>query len=264
MYQLHWGLEQSPFCTVHDERFFYENPTHNEALARLHYLVENRRRVGLLAGPRGSGKSLLLDVFARQLKRQGHEAACASALGAGQRELLWSLAAELGLNPRIDADTFTLWRALADGVAALRHQRRTVVLLVDDIDRAGDGVKLLCLRLSQIEPSADARLTLVMTAADPRRAGRSLLGLCDLRIDVEPWDVDDTAGFLHASTTRAGRAEAVFDLPASRRLHDLTHGIPRQVTQLAELALAAGAGKGLECVDEATVDSAYRELFAGA
>ena len=81
--------------------------------------------------------------------------------------------------------------------------------------------------------------------------------------DVEPWDVDDTAGFLSASTTRAGRSEALFDLSASRRLHDLTHGIPRQVTQLAELSLAAGAGKGLDCVDEETVESAYRELFAG-
>jgi general secretion pathway protein A len=263
MYQSHWGLDESPFRAVRDERFFYENPTHNEALARLHYLVENRRRVGLLAGPRGSGKSLLLDVFARQLRRQGHEAACASALGADQRELLWTLAAGLRLNPRIDAEIFTLWRALADGVAALRYQQRTVVLLVDDVDRAGDVVKLLCLRLAQIEPSADARLTLVMTAADPRYVGRSLMGLCDLRIDVEPWDVDDTAGFLNASTTRAGRAEAVFDLAASRRLHDLTQGIPRQVTQLAELALAAGAGRGLDCVDEATVDSAYRELFAG-
>lgn len=263
MYQAHWRLQESPFLAMRDARFFYENPVHNEALARLHYLVENRRRVGLLLGPAGSGKSLLMDVFARQLREQGEDAAAAGALGVGQRELLWTLAAELKLNPDVNAETFTLWRAISDCVTELRYQQRSLVLLIDDVDRAGDDVRRLCQRLSQLDPSTDARLTLVLSAGDARHLGRSLLGLCDLRIDVDPWEPEDTAGYLLASTTRAGREEAIFDLSAAQRLHTLAAGIPRRVTQLAELSLVAGAGKGLECINEDTVESAYRELFAG-
>jgi type II secretory pathway predicted ATPase ExeA len=261
MYQSHWGLSESPFRGSRDVRYFYQSPVHDEALARLHYLVENHRRAGLLAGPAGSGKSLVLEVLRRQLRRQGTEVARACALGAGERELLWSLADDLRLNPRPDADTFALWRVVADCVTELRYQRRDAVLLVDDVDRGGEDVRRLCQRLTQIDPAPDSRLTLVLTAIDPRRLGRSLLGLCDLRIELDPWDADETAGYLSASLSHAGRVAPIFDPAASRRIHALAQGIPRRVGQLAELALVAGAGKGLSSIDEDTVESAYRELL---
>lgn len=264
MYQAHWGLRESPFRSSRDVRYFYESPMHDEALSRLHYLVENHRRVGLLVGPRGTGKSLLLDVFRQQLRRQGADVAEASALGTSERDLLWLLADSLRLNPQGDADTFRLWRSITDCVVELRYQRRPVVLLVDDVDRAGDDVKRLCLRLAQIDPSPDSLVTLVLSVAEERRLGRTLLELCDLRIDLDPWDADDTAGYLSASVANAGRTDPIFDLAATQRIHALAQGIPRRVSQLAELSLVAGAGKLLTTVDEATVESAYRELFAGA
>ena len=66
MYASHWGLRESPFRNCLDPHCFYQSPTHEEALARLHFLVEQHRRLGLLLGPDGSGKSLLLEVFAAQ------------------------------------------------------------------------------------------------------------------------------------------------------------------------------------------------------
>ncbi len=63
MYETHWGLDVSPFRGLADPRFFYCSPTHDEALARLTFLVENRRRLGLLLGEPGSGKTLVLKVL---------------------------------------------------------------------------------------------------------------------------------------------------------------------------------------------------------
>ena len=71
MYPTRWGLSETPFATRLDPRFFHPSPTHEEALARLHFLVDDGRRLGLLSGSRGSGKSLLLQVFARQIRRVG-------------------------------------------------------------------------------------------------------------------------------------------------------------------------------------------------
>ena len=64
MYQKYWGLRESPFRSGRARRRFYNSPTHDEALSRLHFLVEQHYRMGLLVGPSGSGKSLLLNVFA--------------------------------------------------------------------------------------------------------------------------------------------------------------------------------------------------------
>ena len=93
-----------------------------------------------------------------------------------------------------------------------------------------------------------------------RRLGESLLERTELRIDIEPWSPTDTEDYVRASLARAGRESPLFDAPAIRRLHQLGDGIPRRITQLADLALLAGAGQQLDAIDEATVESVYHEL----
>ncbi|MCH7988110.1 MAG: hypothetical protein IID46_03050 [Planctomycetes bacterium] len=88
----------------------------------------------------------------------------------------------------------------------------------------------------------------------------SLLELADLRIDLDSWRPDDTARYLTNSLALAGTDKAVFDPPAIARIHQLSHGVPRRVSQLADLALVAGAGRRQDHVDSDTVESVYREL----
>ncbi len=59
---------------------------------------------------------------------------------------------------------------------------------------------------------------------------------------------------------QAGCEAAVFAEPALARLQELSHGIPRRINQLAELALLAGAGQELPQIGAEVVESAYREL----
>ena len=59
MYRDHWGLREAPFRGSLDPRSFYQTPNAEEALARLHFLVEEHRRVGVCFGPPGGGKSML-------------------------------------------------------------------------------------------------------------------------------------------------------------------------------------------------------------
>jgi type II secretory pathway predicted ATPase ExeA len=47
------------------------------------------------------------------------------------------------------------------------------------------------------------------------------------------------------------------------RLHELAHGIPRRVSQLADLALLAGAGRNLDQIDAEVVETVYQELGVG-
>jgi hypothetical protein len=84
MYQAYWGLASSPFRGHLDPRAFHQGPTQEEALARLHFLVDEQRTVGLLLGEAGSGKSLLLEVFAQQLGAARRERAVVSLLGTSR------------------------------------------------------------------------------------------------------------------------------------------------------------------------------------
>lgn len=262
MYHTHWGLHESPFRSSLDPQFFYQSPTHEEALARLHFLVEGRRRLGLLMGPTGSGKSLLLEVFAQRLRRDGIPAVHLSLLGAGPAEMLGLLAAELKLGREPSASVAALWRAVTDRLIEYRYQQLEAVLLFDDADRADRRVLAQVARLAQFDPSPQSRLTIVLAGQRKRmgRLGHRLLELAELRIDVEPWEPSDTKDFISTSMSQAGCRSPVFDEPAVARLHELCHGIPRRVSQLADLSLLAGAGAELKQIDADTVESVYHEL----
>ena len=262
MYQAHWGLRESPFRGGLDPRFFHVSPTHEEALARLHFLVEERRGLGLLLGQAGAGKSLGLEVFAEQLRQDGRQVAGLSLVGIDPRELLWQLACELGLNPCAGIQPPILWQAIADRVAENRMQRISTVLLLDDADEAGRDVLAQTARLVQCDLSAEATLTVVLSAQPDRlsRLGMRLLELAELRIDLEPWELADTIAFVQSALARCGSESNVFAADALSRLHLLGGGIPRRIKQLADLALLAGAGMQIDRIDADTIESVFQEL----
>src|SRR5262245_33881667 len=133
----HWKLQRWPFASVPDAGQFYPTPGHDEALARVEYLVETRRRMGALLGARGAGKTLLLEVVQRRLARAGRAVVAINLMGVTTRELLWQVAAGLGSAPREDAEVPRLWRQIEDTLAENRWQHVNSVLLVDDAGQAG-------------------------------------------------------------------------------------------------------------------------------
>jgi type II secretory pathway predicted ATPase ExeA len=262
MYQEYWGLRESPFRGLLDPKFFYQSPTHEEALARLHFLIYQHRRLGLLVGPSGSGKSLLLEVFMAQLRRTAMPVAKVSLLGVEPAEMLWLLASEWGLNLEPTQSLTAMWRAVADRLIEYRYQQLDSVVLLDDVDQADPAVLQQVLRLANFDPLPETRLSVILAGRNDGMAklDPNLLELAELRIEVEPWEPSDTEHYVETSLAQVGRQSPVFDEPAVARLHELSHGIPRRVSQLADLSLLAGAGANLQHIDVGTVNSVCQEL----
>jgi type II secretory pathway predicted ATPase ExeA len=260
------GLRESPFHPDSAGNLLRRSPTHEEALARLQFLVENRRRLGLLLGPYGSGKSLVLDAFAEQLRRRGLPAVRIGLIAVEPAEFLRLLAAGLQLNPAPSASPVELWLAISDRLAELKYQNLQTVVLLDDADSADQRVLAQISRLARYESSNNSRLTLILAShgENVKRLGDCLLELAELRIDLQPWDHADTANFLKSSLDQAAVRSPVFSPSAVDRLYELSHGVPRRAAQLADLSLLAGAGANLPQIDADIVESAYRELSAAA
>jgi len=265
MYHDHWGLRLGPFQGRAGPESFYPGSVHEEALARLRFLIEGRRRLGLLLGAAGSGKSLLLSVLADELRREGRPAAQMNLIGVTPDEWPLLLCDALRLSPRTGDRPAVLWRAIVDRIIENRYAQRGTTILLDDADAADEGVLRLVERLVQADPTPEAHLTIVLAAeeAGAARLGARLLGQSELRIELVPWEKEETAEYFDAALLRAGRNTPVFEPEALARLHDLTGGIPGRVERLADLALIAGAGVGLEQIDVSTVNTAHAELYAG-
>ncbi|REK12771.1 MAG: hypothetical protein DWQ37_11130 [Planctomycetota bacterium] len=262
MYQAYWGLTRSPFRGHLDPGSFYQGATQEEAIARLHFLVDEQRTLGLLLGSAGSGKSLVLEVFANGLGTIQRQPALLSLVGVDRREFLWRLIREFGIESTASAGAFPLCRTLEDHLLANRHQQITTVLLLDDADDAHCDVLEEIARLVHFNHSRKAGLTIVLAGRTRRlgRLGEKLLELAELRIDLECWDLDDTAAFLKQSLSRAGRSTPIFGESAVRRLHELSGGVPRRITQMADLALLGGAGSNLSQIEADMIELVYDEL----
>ena len=258
----YWGLERWPFGGSAATGQFYPTPAHNEALARIEYLVESRRRLGALLADAGSGKSLVLHVAAEQLARKGCIAVVVDSLGASTRDVLWQLACGLRTTPREDADVSWLWRQIADRVTENRIQQIATVALIDDAGQAGPDLMTQFSRLARLDSSQDARWTIVL-AAESTHAARwteSLRSAVDLRIELGTWSADDTIGYVQTSLVEAGRMEPLFEDQALRTLHELAAGVPRQIARLADYALLAGAAAQVDTVTSAIIEAAYDEV----
>ncbi len=225
----------------------------------MHFLIEERRRLGLLLGPSGCGKSLLLELIARRVRAWGRVAAKLSLLGASPAGFLTTLADELRIVIPEGAPLWRVWQCLERRLRENRYEQLETVLLLDDADQATPEVLTQVARIAKHDPTPDSRLTLIL-AGQTGRIGETLLDLAELRIDVPPWEPDDTQGFLSRCLEQAGGQAAVIDVEAARRMHDLAQGSPRRVRQLADLALLAAAGMNLDHVEVDTVEAACAQL----
>ena len=257
-----WNWNEAPFSTKLDPRRFFPGASQEEALSRLHFLVDNRRRLGLLQGPTGCGKSMLLEVAARQCRQKGRHVIVTSVMGVESGEFLWKMAVGLGANLKSDVSTRQLWREIDDRILANRYQRIDTVLLVDDAEEAETEVLTSLTRLAQFDLTDESRFTMVLATdiARSRLLGRRLQELCDLRIELEPWNEEETARFIETALTAAACQPSLFTETAARLLFDLTEGVPRRVQQLAQLSLVAAVAQDLTEVDEDLLEAVQAEL----
>lgn len=237
-----WGLERSPFSVGSCEPVFFAGLPQQEALARLRFLVHNSRRLGLVLGQSGGGKSLLLELFDQECQHENWAVVRLNLLGMSVRDLHWQLAVGLRAAPRTSDEPLRLARRWQEQLQQHQLQDERTVLLLDDVDQAGVDALTQLTRLIQFPPAQVGNLTIVLTAntTETHRLSKRLVDLVDLRIDLEPWEEADTVGYLQEALVAAGAEQPIFDERALAEIHRLSGGVPRQVNRLADFAARGG------------------------
>lgn len=260
----YWGLEREPFGRAARHVRPVPCALHEEALARLEFLVERRRACGIVLGPEGCGKSLLLRTFEDQLRRCPVHVARLESAGLEGAELLWQVHAALGLAPVPQSAPVALWQQLTDALLGLRDAEQHAVLLIDHADRLQEcGLSLLgrLLRLCA-GTGGGAPVTLLLAARSPlsERLRDEVASCADLRIELAPFDRQATVDYVRTALADAGGRGDVFDSAALTAVHERTAGRLNRIDRLCRLALLAAMADERTTVSRDVIDAAAAEL----
>ncbi len=265
MYNEYWGFRRSPFAGDVNPDRFYESPGHEEALARLAYVVDQCRLGGLMVGPPGVGKSIALEVFARRLRRPDRELVLVHCPAFGMRELFFELAAQMRLAPEPEESAADLWRRLREHVAANHADDVQTVIIVDQahlLCEEPEQQRALHL-LYQLAPYAGSRLSVVLSGRPELlgRAAADVIEWVDLGVTLEPLDEAETANYVLHMTRWAGRQRPAFSPEALRYVYRLSGGVPRRINRVCDLALLAACSEEQEFVTAEVVETVYCDLI---
>ncbi len=257
-----WQFSAPPFDGSLEPAAFHAGVPQEEALARLEWLLAEGQRCGLVVGGVGMGKSHLATVAARRLGGLGAEVAVLSLRGLPEGDWLELLLERLPLDPLSRAEPIRPWQKLENRLRENTLMERPTALIFDDIDQAPADAAAGIARLVSASEPRFAR-TVVIATATPQgitQVPDEIRQRAAVRIELGPWTEEEIAAFLAAGLRRVGGDPEGFSPQAMATLARFSGGVPRDVCRLAQLAVVAAAGDGLEQIDAATIERVWREL----
>ncbi len=269
MYQDYWGLDRIPFENHMSPEFFFRSDTHQAALLKMRYVVENRLGAGLLVGGVGYGKTYLAHQFTRELPEEAGPFIQLLFPQLNSDELLSYLADELEAGDSLNTTTKQpLDQTIRRIERRLRHftdEGRHPVMMIDDAHLIGDQRVFRTLQLLlnfQQKTGIDFSLLLIGERRLLAQVGQ-LAGL-DERIGVksllQPLNREETMGYIIHRLEIAGSEASIFDDEALTVLFELSGGVPRRINRLCDLSLLVGFADKLQTISAGTVEAVGDEL----
>lgn len=271
MYEEHWKLSARPFENRIDNQFYYPAETHQAALLKLHYAIENRRSAVMLCGPGGIGKTLLVDTIKRQLG-DVFRPVCNIVFPVMSRDQLIRYMVD-HLDPtgnslrETSADLERFEKVLIENLDAKRH----AVIVIDEAHLLEQNELLeplrLMLNIGAAQSAGESAWTLVLVGQPMLLSHVERYHALDERMAVKCMlnrlTVDETTGYIQHRLRAAGvDVDEVFELAALERIHALTEGIPRRINRLCDLALMVGYAEDRTLLSVEVINSVHSDLAA--
>lgn len=289
MYEKFFNLNESPFGMTPDPRFYYQSPTHREALAALNYGVERRRGFMTLVGEVGTGKTTLLNTLLEKLDRS----TCVIQVRhttVDREELLKLILTHLyaAHGPRrssrrrsrdsgrfADSPVHGLSRAeLINEFCSFVNSefmayQPAPLLIIDEAQNLSVDVLEEVRLLTNLE-DAKSKMLQVILAGQPELEGllmrpdlRQLRQRIAIHARLEPLTLEETTNYVAFRLERAGHPDGktVFSRTAMLQIWNASKGSPRTINVLCDHALLNSFAAGLPQVNAGATKEAIQDVL---
>ena len=254
-----WGARELPFGAAVETP--YASDTFKQTRHRLEQLV-SVRACGLLHGPNGVGKTLLVQHFLKSLPDKRYKPLVLSHSSVTGTDLLRLLCMELGQTARMRR---------SDNVMLIRQgwqqlERLWPVVVLDEAQNlsatALEEVRLLSCERRDTQPPFS-----LLLVGDEQLLPRLQMGInapllarLSFCLPLEPWTGDQLAGYIQARLQDVGIHANPFDAAALQLLLQAANGLPRLLNHLAQRAMEEAAAQNSRAITTAHVQRALELL----
>jgi type II secretory pathway predicted ATPase ExeA len=264
MYEEFYGLKQRPFTKTPDPRFLFLSRSHEEALARLQYAVEERELV-LLTGEIGSGKTTLTRALMDSLGEKYRVIVIINPQ-LTPLQFLRTVAKRFDINVPYNYKD-NLLDAIYEKVYEDYETGITPVIIIDEAQLIPNKNTFEEIRLlTNFQLDYTNLLSLILVGQPDLRKRLNHKTYLPLRqriglfYHLGPLSESEMRGYVEHRLKISGLEDPLFTEEAVRLLYHYSAGIPRVINSLATSALLEGFGREIRVIDGFLINEAAREL----
>ncbi len=266
MYCKFYGLKERPFNVTSDPDFFYLSARHKEALAHLHYGVNQRKGIIVLSGEIGTGKTTICRFFINQLDKNVRTALILNP-HFSEIQLLEAIVRDFGINAG-NQNRLGLVRELNSFLLNESGCGNNVVLIIDEAQNLKPALLEQIRLLSNLETEKEKLLQVILVGQPELNTRLNLYELRQLRqrimvryhiLSLERTEIRD---YIKHRLDVAGltNGEIEFSEEAIISIADFSCGTPRLINMICDRALLAGFNAETRKIDQNIINKCLEEL----
>jgi general secretion pathway protein A len=240
-YQELYGLQEPPFSSALDERFYYNSPQHSRSLARLVHAVENRRGLAVLFGDIGTGKSMLAHRMLNFLSSDDLYDPSLMVIIHSEISPLWLLskiAVQFGVVGNFDSKT-EIVPQLYDRLMEINEDEKIPVVLIDEANMLQTREIMEELRgLLNLQGPSGYLLSFVLYGLPELDRYLKLDGplyqRIAIRCQLDPLNEESTTAYITHRLKVAGCDHQLFDKKTLTAIYRYSKGRPRLINTLCD------------------------------
>ncbi len=245
MYSEYWGLKEKPFKNTPDPKFLYRSAQHEEALARMSYVVQEGMGCMVMSGVFGCGKTLLLNTLTGKLAGSKFHVARINNPQLDPSGLLHSFIYQMGIKDKIPSKKAPMLNLLDKAIENIYNDGKHIILIVDEAHVIGEVDVFEELRMLLNWQKNDRYLLTLILSGQPELLKsisniKQLAQRVGLRTELDRFELDDTVKYINHRLDIVGAGDPIFSDKAHREIYDNSGGIPRRINTICDLSLLTG------------------------
>lgn len=253
----HYGWVMTPFQRAPQGEQFYESEMHQEALARLQLVVE-QREFGLLTGEIGSGKSTVIRRLVGKLNLLQVTPIYICLSGLKPKDFYGEVLRQLGEAP--PHSLVKARRMWDEQIQSLREQgERQWVIIIDEAQDMSESMIQEMRYIRNQDMDGYSSFTLLLVGQPEIRVKlrmkkyQAISQRISLSYHLHGLSEKETAAYIRHHLMKAGAAKPLFTDGAIHKIFATSQGIPRVVNHLCVQALYDAAYRDSEIVEESHI-----------